>query len=322
MSGSSVDTADLLYRSPGVGQVASAISAVRDGAVGAAIEQCAEFGQAVYACALGDPMEWLLAAGLSWLVGAVQPLEDELDKVTGSVDRLHRDCDRWRSVAAELTDLSAVVRGVPDRELAGWLGTAAGSAKLRLNEFADGLEGMAGEVHDLRRLLIASAGMFEVARGLVLEIIATLVEWAVVTWAVAQAAAAASFGASVSLAIAQLDAEAALATDRAGQVAARVEATLLQIQRALVELGSRVAGHLPKAATELAEQTGVELAARLPAMAITAGEQEAAALIDSSVAGLQAYDHLPQPTALPGQLNPDRPLTRMGDITGIQQPSD
>jgi hypothetical protein len=312
MVNSSLDTTDLLYRSPGVGQVASVVSAVRSGAIGEAIEQCMAFGQAVYECALGDPVEPLLAAGLSWLIGVVQPLDEELGKVTGNPDRLHRDCDWWRSVATDLMDLSGVVRGLPDRELAGWVGAAADSAGRRLSEFADGLEGVAGEVQDLRRLLIASAGMIEVARGLVVEVIATFVEWAVITWVMAQAAAVASFGASVGLAIAQLDTEAALATERAAEVTARAEAALLRVERAMVELGGRVAGHLPKATTVLAEHTGAEVAARLPALALGAGGQEAAALIDSAVAGLQAYGHLPQPALLPDQLNPDRPLTRMG----------
>jgi hypothetical protein len=56
-------------------------------------------------------------------------------------------------------------------------------------------------------------------------------------------------------------------------------------------------------------------------LALGAGGQEAATLTDSAVAGLRAYSHLAQPDLLPDQLNPDRPLTRMGDITGIQQPS-
>jgi hypothetical protein len=311
VSGADIDGDDLLYRAPGVGQLASAAVAVRQGAVGEAIQQCAEFGQLAYESVRCDPLEVLCAAGLSWLVGVIQPLEDELGKVTGNVDRLHRDCEQWQWVADELVELSNEVRALPDRELAGWKGAAAGGAIGRLREFAEGLEGVAGEVYELRSVLIVSAGMFEVARSLVIEVVASLVEWAIVTWIAAQAAATVTCGASITFAIAQLDVEVALATERALATTVRVESALLRIERALIALVNSVATRLPRAATGLLAHPARELAGRLPGIAFTAAGQEAAALLDSSVSGLRGYAHLPQPGLLPAQLDSDRPLTRM-----------
>lgn len=302
---SRVDQGDLLYRAPGVGQVATTVGAVRRAAVGEAVQQCLEFGQGVYGLARGDPLEVLIGAGLSWLVGVVQPVEDQLAKVTGNVDRARWEAERWRGVADELVNLGSAVRGLGERELGSWRGSAAGLARARLAEFAAGVEGVSGEVQELRSVLIASAGMFEVARGLVLEILSTLVEWAVVTWLVAEAAAFASFGASVSFAVAQLETEAALATERATAVAVRVETAVIRIERALVELINGVATRLPSVAAS-------ELVGRAPEIAVAAAEQEAAALLDGAIAGLEGYAHLPQPELLPAELDPDRHLTRMG----------
>jgi hypothetical protein len=308
---SGVDEGDLLLRAPGVGQVASVVEAVRRGAVGEAVQQCLEFGQGGYGLARGDPLEVLIGAGLSWMLGVVQPVEDQLAKVTGNVDRARREAERWRGVAGELLESGDAVRSVVERELAGWSGAAAGRAAVRLRDFADGLEGAAGEVQELRGVLIASAGMFEAARGLVVEILSALVEWAVVTWLVAEAAAVASFGASLSFAVAQLETEAALATERAGTVAVRVELAVIRIERALAELINDVALRLPRAATELVVRPASELAGRVPGIAAAAVGQEAAALLDGSFAGLEGYGHLSQSKLLPAQPDPDRHLTRM-----------
>lgn len=279
---------DLLYRAPGVGQVASAVRAGRHGEVGEAIQQCGELGIATFEVVFGDPLQVLIGAGLSWLVGAFRPLEEELAKVTGNVDRLRDDCERWQHVGAEVDALAGGLREVLDRDLAGWVGEAAGQARLRLGRFAEGLDGVAGEVDDLRRLLLASAGLMEVARGLVLDIVATFVEWAALTWLVAQAAAVPSLGASEALAVAQLELEAALATTRAARVTATVEAALLRVDRALMEVGATVHAHLPSAALELAGHTGRALRDRIGDLSAGAMGLEAAGLIDAGIAGLRA----------------------------------
>jgi hypothetical protein len=279
-----LDSADLLYRAPALGQATSVVTAVRRGAVGEAVQQCTELGQATYQCVFGDPLEVLCVAGLSWLVGVFQPFEDELAKVTGNGDLLRRDCERWRQIAVELADAGIDARTLPDRDLAGWRGRVAHPALERLRGFAAGLEDAAGEIHDLRRVLIATTGMFEAARGLVLEILSALVEWAVVNWLTAQAAAAATLGASLTMAIAEMDTEIALATSRAARISAEVEVALLRVERALVELSGRMASHLPAAATELAERTTAELAGRVPGAAVAAAGQVAAAVVDSSTA--------------------------------------
>src|SRR5262249_58260525 len=101
------------------------------------------------------------------------------------------------------------------------------------------------EVAELVALLAASQTAMDAAQSLILDILAGLVEWLVVTWTAAQAASVASLGASevaaMSATLVQVDGAAA----RAASVVHRVQAALQRVEQAFGRLVRDVLDTVP-----------------------------------------------------------------------------
>jgi hypothetical protein len=194
---------------------------------------------------VADPFGYLCAAGLGYLVNVLQPVEDLLGLVTGNGDRLGRDAEGWQLVADQLADLAGSLRTAICDDLSGWAGHASAAARDRLWTFAAGLSALSAEAAELVALLTASQNAMDAAQAMVLDILGGLVEWLVVTWTAAQAASAASLGASEVAAMSATLVEVDGAAARAAAVVRRVQGALQRVEQAFARLARDVLDAVP-----------------------------------------------------------------------------
>lgn len=183
-----------------------------------------------------DPLNWLISAGLTFLIDFVQPLEDLLSLVTGNSEQMEPYAGQWQQLGAALVPLAAAVRQAATDELIEWAGRDATAAKDRLLEFADAIEATGGEAASISGLLTLFSKIMAAAQQIIIGILATLIEWMIVEWAMAMAAAVPTMGGSVAAAGAATGVQATVATTRAVRVMDRVVQLLLRIR----ELMTRV----------------------------------------------------------------------------------
>ncbi|WP_091666105.1 hypothetical protein [Micromonospora auratinigra] len=195
----------------------------------------ADFGANALAFSL-DPLNWLISAGLTFLIDFVQPLEDLLSLVTGNSERMEPYAEQWQQLGAALVPLAEAVRQAANDELIEWVGRDAAAAKARLLEFADAIEATGGEAASLSGLLTLFSKLMGAAQQIIIGIIATLIEWMIVEWAVAMAAAAPTMGGSVAAAGAATGVQATVATSRAVRVIDKVVRLLLRIRELMAKV--------------------------------------------------------------------------------------
>lgn len=183
-----------------------------------------------------DPLNFLITAGLTFLVDVVQPLQDLVGLVSGNAERMGGEIEKWQRVGAALGPLAEEIRAATDQELVGWSGLAAEAAKARLHEFADGVASMTNDVLNLKTVLDIVSALMAAAESLIMSIIATFVEWLVLTWVPALAAAAPTLGGSTAAAAAVTAAEAAVTTSRAALFIERVMRVLHKLQNLLEQV--------------------------------------------------------------------------------------
>jgi len=260
-----IDLRDLHRAVPVSGVIEKGAAAARSGQYGEAVASCLELGVADYTL-VTDPLGFLCSAGLSFLVSVVQPLEDLLGLVTGNGDRIGRDAQAWQVVADQLAGMAASIDASVAHDLPAWTGATSGAARERLRAFASGVRGLSAEVAELVALLNSSRTGMDAARSLILEIIAALVEWLVVTWLAAQAASVVSLGTSEVAAMSATLLETEHATLRAAVIVRRVEVAFGKVEGAFACLARKVLDNLPErlagGAVREARETVAEAAGR------------------------------------------------------------
>ncbi|MBI1759203.1 MAG: hypothetical protein HYR62_08260 [Actinobacteria bacterium] len=305
--GQIIDTQDVLGRAPVVGNLIADCTAAAHGDYQTVIAQCLDLG--IQGWQLGeDPLGWLIGAGLSWLVGVFQPLEDGLGLVTGNGDRIKRDAEQWHEVARQLKALSVDLTGSWERGVEDWHGDAADRANARTSRFLDGVHGVGAQIEALGSVLGASQLLMEVARGLVLSIIAEVVEKVVVTWIAAQAVAVATFGASEALAMDLTVIEVELAEVRVTAVVARCERALVSVESAFATMAERV---LHGAVSEGIHDGTREALAEFARDGVREGVKSGyVAAVPAVVGGVRPGPGEPPDSGLiESELNPGQPLT-------------
>ncbi|MFD0856944.1 WXG100 family type VII secretion target, partial [Actinomadura adrarensis] len=147
-----------------------------------------------------DPAGFLIRAGLQFLIDVIQPLEDALAYVTGHAERIDTAANKWGDVAKRLDGLAKEFRDVPAKTISEdlWSGPAATTSRARMSQFADGLDALAKEMLHLKALLGASKTLMELAQSFMIELIVTLVQWLLIVWPPAMAAAVPTGGGSVA----------------------------------------------------------------------------------------------------------------------------
>ncbi len=102
--------------------------------------------------ALGDPLEALIEAGLSFLIDLVAPLEQALDLVTGDPDGLGAKADQWNQVGSEpARTLGPAVGQDAAAHPGSWSGPAGEAFRTKIAAFERGVAGAAGPGRPRRR---------------------------------------------------------------------------------------------------------------------------------------------------------------------------
>ncbi|MEO3776596.1 hypothetical protein ABGB16_07045 [Micromonospora sp. B11E3] len=187
-----------------------------------------------------DPLNFLISAGLTFLIDVVQPLEDLLGLVTGNAERMEGEIAKWERVGNALEPLADEIREAANAGLIGWQGKAADAAKQRFEEFADGVAGIGNDVKQLVMIMNIAKLVMEVAQAFVIGLIATFVEWLVFTWTAALATAAPTMGASTAAAGAATTVQAGVAMSRGAAFLTRVLAILRRLRAVLTRMHPRI----------------------------------------------------------------------------------
>jgi hypothetical protein len=189
---------------------------------------------------LADPLNFLITAGLTFLIDVVQPLEDLLGLVTGNPERMDGEIAKWDRVANALEPLAAEIREAAEQGLIGWEGKAAAEAKARLIEFSEGVGSVGNDVKQLMYIMNLAKTLMEIAQAFVIGLIATFVEWLVWTWTAALAAAVPTAGASTAAAGAATGVQGAVVSSRAAAFIARVVNILKRLRSVLYKMHPRI----------------------------------------------------------------------------------
>src|SRR5262249_4253297 len=104
---------------------------------------------------LADPLNFLINAGLGFLIDVVQPLDDILGWGTRNTGGMDDAIGRWERRVAALRPPAEEIRDASDQGLIGWIGAASEVAKGRLSDFADGVASLSNDVNQLAKIMDA-----------------------------------------------------------------------------------------------------------------------------------------------------------------------
>ncbi|QKW38364.1 hypothetical protein HUT06_33745 [Actinomadura sp. NAK00032] len=183
-----------------------------------------------------DPLGALVGAGVGFLIDWVKPLHDMLTWVTGDADKIGEHRDQWQAAQRDLVKLADEMSGTLKADLATWAGPASAAAKQRLDAFIEGTRDTAKEIGNIDAILALSAALMDTAMSLIKDLISQFVEWLIITWLAAQAAAIPTLGASEAAAGAATAGEAAVATSRGARILQKVMAIIRKLQAVLAKV--------------------------------------------------------------------------------------
>lgn len=188
---------------PVVGSAVSAGLAMSDGdwrgtTVGAAtfIQSCKDTATGIAT----DPLGWLIGQGLSFVITVVQPLQDLIHWVSGDGPALLNAASNFNKIGQGLAKYGDDFTKNIDEALKNWKGDAKEAARKRLDRFATGIGGTAGQAGDIASLLQISSMVMTVIEEFIKALLTEFVEWLVLIWIPALAAAAPTFGGSIATA--------------------------------------------------------------------------------------------------------------------------
>jgi hypothetical protein len=189
---------------------------------------------------LEDPLNSLISAGLGFLMDWLTPLRDALETVTGHPDALDHGKEAFDEIGKDLANLADELHKITQSGFQDWSGQAKDAATQKVQTFVQGVQGTANNAEDISQLLGLSGTLMEAAYGLVVSIIADVIEWLIVTWVAALAAEIPSCGASTAVAGAATAGEvsvgAANAAEKVDQATTLVERITSIFQKIMSEL--------------------------------------------------------------------------------------
>ncbi|GAA4225177.1 hypothetical protein GCM10022254_06550 [Actinomadura meridiana] len=183
-----------------------------------------------------DPLGALIGAGVGFLIDWIKPLHDMLTWVTGDADAIGDHRKQWQAAQKDLVKLADEMSSTLQTDLATWAGPASTAAKQRLDAFIEGTRDTANEIGNIEAILALSAALMDTAMSAIKDLISQFVEWLIITWLAAQAAAIPTLGASEAAAGAATAGEAAVATSRGARIMQKVMAIIRKLQAVLAKV--------------------------------------------------------------------------------------
>lgn len=216
-----------LQEAPLVKNVNKAVSDASKGQIGSVGSDVANFAMGAMTVA-EDPLNALISAGLGWLEDVCGPIKDCLQKVTGDPEAIDKSKEAFDEVSKDIDNLAKELDDITKTGLANWSGDAKDAATNQIETFVQGVQGTGNTAEDISELLGISGILMEAAKTIINGILATFIEWLIVTWLAALAATVFTFGASDAAATAATGVEASV---EGANAADKVEETTSLIER-------------------------------------------------------------------------------------------
>src|ERR1044072_6312210 len=183
-----------------------------------------------------DPLGWLIGQGLNFLITVVQPLQDLIHFVSGDGPALMNAASNFNKIGQGLAQYAETFVKDMDEQLKGWGGAAKDAARARMERFATGIGGTAGQAGDIAQLLQISSMVMTVIEEFIKALLTEFVEWLVFIWIPALAAAAPTFGGSIATAWTGTFAKGATTTAKATKQVSKLQKVLAMLKDLLEKL--------------------------------------------------------------------------------------
>ncbi len=206
------------------------------GSVGSDIASFASGASAI----VEDPLNALIQAGLGFLMDVITPLKTELQKVTGNPDALDKGSEKFTEIGKDISKLANDLTDITSKGIANWTGDAKNAAAKQINDFISQVDETAGIAGNVSMCLQLSGTLMDAAYNFVLGIISQCIEWLIVTWLAAQAAAVFTFGASEAAAGAATAGEVAVESANAADKVEEATTLVEKIVNIIKQLWSKI----------------------------------------------------------------------------------
>lgn len=230
-----------LKDTPLVKNVSSAVDDAQKGDIGSVGSDVANFALGAASVA-EDPLNALISAGLGFLEDVCGPVKTCVQQVTGNSDRLDESSEAFDDVSKDIDALATKLDGITKTGFQNWTGDAKDAATQQVETFVQGVQGTGNTAADISQLLSISATLMEAALDIVNGILATLIEWLIVTWLAALACSFFTFGASDAAATAATTVEASVeganAADKVEQTSSLIERITTILKNLMAKLKS------------------------------------------------------------------------------------
>jgi uncharacterized protein YukE len=191
-----------------------------------------------------DPFGYIVSAGVGWLLEHVSFLREPLDALLGNPDEINANVDALKSAAAEMKTIAEEHRQ-DLTTIAEWQGDAADKYHSSLSQLAEELDSMGLSLDGTAAVVGISGMLVTTLRGIVFDIIASLITELVRYALIAAASAAFTFGGSVAAFL-------GVAGARAASVAMKISGKITKLLSGLGRQAGRLA-KLAKSMSKLAE---------------------------------------------------------------------
>lgn len=211
---------------PAAGSLVKAGFDASSGDIGSVGSDIASFASGASAV-VEDPLNALISAGLSFLMDMIAPLKALLQQVTGNPDALDGANEDFVDIGKDISKLANDLTDIMTKGMANWSGDAKNAAAKQANSFISQVNETSNIAGNISMCLQLSGTLMDAAYNFVLGIISQCIEWLIVTWIAAQAAAFFTCGASEAAAgvasEAEVGAESANAADKVDEATTLVE---------------------------------------------------------------------------------------------------
>jgi uncharacterized protein YukE len=204
--------------------------------IGSLVKDVDDFTKGHSGALMGDPLEALIEAGLGFLLDLITPLKDALNLVTGDPEGLNDKAEEWAGVAASLRQLGPQTVQTAAATNGSWTGAAGDAFRTKIANFERGALSVAGQADHVADVLRVSATLMDGAQGIIKAIIASWVEYAILTEAAAAASAFFTFGASEAAGQAAVAGEAAAACGEGAETVSQASGMLERIAQVIREV--------------------------------------------------------------------------------------
>jgi hypothetical protein len=183
-----------------------------------------------------DPLGWLVGQGLNFLITVVQPLQDLIHFVSGDGPALLNAAGNFQKIGQGLQQYAEKFLQDAEEALKTWVGEAKEAAAARLEQFAMGIQGTAGQSGDVAQMLQISSMIMIVIEDFIKAVLTELVTWLIMIWIPALAAAAPTFGGSIAAAWSGTAVKGATTTAKATKQVSKLQKMLNLLKDLLAKL--------------------------------------------------------------------------------------